>query len=342
MKNGRFSRKIINGVPKKMVTMRDIAEAAKVDRSTVSAVLNGSKRIRVSKEKRELILDLAEKMNYRPNLIARSLVSRTTRTIGVFLNAPGDRFYSEMLLELQKQIIERNYHCYFALWSELTTLKEAYNWAYGQRMDGIITCHDDVSMIPSEIPAVVFGSRQKLKDCIYIDWNDIYRKILNYLVSLGHRKIAFTGDAVSRPNQYIPLMQEAERAGVDDIICVSGGSNYASSINAANKLLDLPVTERPTAVIACNDISALNFINSALRRGIRVPRDISVIGYDNIEDGMYSSPALTTSSPDLVKLVRNLLDVLFRRMETPDSPLFSQPFSSELIIRESCAELNRD
>ena len=318
-----------------MTTMRDIAEAANVSRSAVSAVLNGNCHIRVSKEKRELILDLARKMNYRPNLIARSLVSRSSYTIGIYLCMPTEYFYAELLAAIQEELRQRNYIGSFIFWKSLEDVQYAYDIGQGQRVDGIITCHGDVSMLPPGTPAVIFGTEQESRDCFFPDWPRIYDSYLNHLVSLGHRKIMFVGNEDNRPFQMKALKKLAVKYGVE-IQTVPGGINRQTLIATAKKIAGSPRSSRPTAIITANDMNALDFINAAKNFDLRIPQDISIIGYDNIQDTLYSSPPLTTSGVPVKKLAGDLMDTLFKRMAEPDAPFKKVKLFSELIVRSSC------
>lgn len=324
-----------------MTTMQDIAGKANVSRAAVSAVLNGNSQIRVSSKKREEILAIARQMNYRPNLLARSLVSRNTRTIGIYLCAPTDMFYAEMLTAFQRELKARNYAGHFVFWENLADVQYAYDMGRGQRVDGIITCHGDASMLPAGVPAVIFGTKQSEVDSFFFDWDEIYRRYMAYLTSLGHRKIAFLGDEKTRGYQAVAIKKAGEKSGIS-VMTVPCKSIRRMSLPAANELLSLPLSERPTAVVGCNDVAALTFINAALSRHIRVPEDISVIGFDNIEESLYSAVPLTTAGLDLKKVSEDLFDRLFARMAQPDMPVTATALVPELVERASCMPLYDD
>ena len=142
------------------VTMRDIARVAQVDPSVISAVLNGSKSIRVSAEKRRQVLNLVKKMNYRPNLTARSLITRKSFAIGVLAYSTRGRFYAAMMAELQQQLLTRGYAGIYAFWNDDSEVEKAYDTILTRGVDGIITTHDNPALFPRDIPTVIYGMQQ--------------------------------------------------------------------------------------------------------------------------------------------------------------------------------------
>lgn len=319
-----------------MVTMRDIAAEAQVDRSTVSAVLSGSKTIRVSQKKRDQILAIAKKMNYHPNRIAQSLVSRSSHTIGVLLYSPRDRAYASLLDSFQQELLRRNYSGNFAFWQNENELKNAYDHALAHRVDGIITCHDDASLLPTDIPAIILGSEHQTTDCFYMEWEKIYQSYLHYLTSLGHKKILFLGGDEKTP-RFLALKKAAAATGLPEIEQIPCICFQEYAFEAAVQVLSRSTP--PRAIIAGNDMAALAVINAAHSLGLQVPRDLSVMGYDNIDEGKYSFPALTTSGEDFNNLAKKMLDTLFKRINHPDIPQQKTAIVSDLIIRGSCGKL---
>ena len=318
------------------VTMRDIARVAQVDPSVISAVLNGSKSIRVSAEKRRQVLNLVKKMNYRPNLTARSLITRKSFAIGVLAYSTRDRFYAAMMAELQQQLLSRGYAGIYAFWNDDSEVEKAYDTILTRGVDGIITTHDNPALFPRKIPTVIYGMQQEDYDCVLLDYETAIRNSLGYLLRLGHRKI---GCLVIQPHDprypvFIRAMAEAGLEVRPEWMAECSGF-LADAYQAAMNLLSRP--DKPTALIAKNDMAALAVLNAAARTGISVPAELSVIGFDNIEEGRYSFPAVTTNGGDIRQLVEKLLETLFHRMAHPDAPTQVSLMKVELSVRESCA-----
>ena len=318
------------------VTMRDVARAAQVDPSVVSAVLNGSRSIRVSQAKRERILNLVSEMKYRPNLTARGLITRKTFAIGVLAYSTRDRFYAAMMSELQQRLLVRGYAGIYGFWNQESEVEKAYDTVLSRGVDGIITTHDDPPLRPGEIPTVIYGGVREGYDCILYDFEDATCRTLRYLLDLGHRRIGLLGITPQDP-RYPGFHKFLEEAGMElrpewQIPCPGF---LADAFPAAMELLKLP--DRPSAVIARNDMAALAVLNAASRLGLSVPRDLSIVGFNNIEEVQYCFPAITTNGDDLTQLVEELIETLFHRMAHPDSPPTVRFRKLNLLIRESCA-----
>lgn len=327
---------------KKMtVTMKDIAKAAQVDPSVVSAVLNGSKSIRVSSERRSQIQNLAESMNYRPNLIARSLITKKSFTIGVLFFSTRDRFYASMMAELQDQLLAQGYVGIYAFWNNIPEVKRAYDVVLNRRVDGIITCHNDPALLPTRIPTIIFEMPREGYDSVSIDYESTFCDSVKYLTGLGHRRIGYLGGRHNDPihSAFLYAMKHAGLEVRPEWMAESSGF-MDSSFPAALKLLQSP--GRPTALLTKNDMVALSVINAARRLGMKVPDDLSVLGLDNIEEGAFSTPSLTTNGVNMKALVRKLLDTLFLRIKDPDvSPTVCR-MKTDLIVRESCAAVGHN
>ena len=318
------------------VTMRDVAQAAQVDPSVVSAVLNGSRSIRVSQAKRERILGLVSAMKYRPNLTARSLITRKTFAVGVLAYSTRDRFYAAMMSELQQQLLARGYAGIYGFWNQESEVEQAYDTVLSRGVDGIITAHDNPPPHSDELPTVIYGGIREGYDCILYDYEDAMYRTLRYLLDLGHRKIGLLGMAPQDPRCLLSRRILAEAGvGISPEWLVPCPGFPADAFPAAKQLLQQ--SDRPTAVIAQNDMTALAVLNVSARLGLSVPRDLSVIGFDNIEEGQYSFPAITTNGDDLAKLVEELIETLFHRMCHPGSSPTVKLRKLNLFVRESCA-----
>lgn len=318
------------------VKRQDIARAAQVDPSVVSAVLNGSQSIRVSREKRELVLSLVKKMNYRPNITARSLSIRKSFSIGVLFNNTRDRFYAEMMAELQRDLTRRGYVGIYAFWNGEAEVTQAYDMVLSRKVDGIITCHNDTSLFPDNVPTVIYGMSDPGYDCILMDYLNSLRESLLYLMELGHRRIGYLGADENEPRYqyYRRLLDELDLEFNPEWIG-HGFGFFGDSFDAA--MATLKHRERPTAFICKNDMTAIGGLSAAEHLNIGVPSQLSIISFGNIEETRYTSPPLTTNGYGMDMLVRQLTDMLFGRMENPQLPPRKTLLKMKMIIRRSCA-----
>ena len=281
-------------------------------------------------------IESGQKMNYRPNLTARSLITRKSFAIGVLAYSTRDRFYAAMMAELQQQLLSRGYAGIYAFWNDDSEVEKAYDTILTRGVDGIITTHDNPALFPREIPTVIYGMQQEDYDCVLLDYETAIRNSLGYLLRLGHRKIGCLGIQPHDPRYpvFIRAMAEAGLEVRPEWMAECSGF-LADAYQAAMNLLSRP--DKPTALIAKNDMAALAVLNAAARTGISVPAELSVIGFDNIEEGRYSFPAVTTNGGDIRQLVEKLLETLFHRMAHPDAPTQVSLMKVELSVRESCA-----
>lgn len=240
------------------------------------------------------------------------------------------------MAELQQQLLSRGYAGIYAFWNDDSEVEKAYDTILTRGVDGIITTHDNPALFPREIPTVIYGMQQEDYDCVLLDYETAIRNSLGYLLRLGHRKIGCLGIQPHDPRYpvFIRAMAEAGLEVRPEWMAECSGF-LADAYQAAMNLLSRP--DKPTALIAKNDMAALAVLNAAARTGISVPAELSVIGFDNIEEGRYSFPAVTTNGGDIRQLVEKLLETLFHRMAHPDAPTQVSLMKVELSVRESCA-----
>ena len=241
-----------------------------------------------------------------------------------------------MMAELQQQLLSRGYAGIYAFWNDDSEVEKAYDAILTRGVDGIITTHDNPALFPREIPTVIYGMQQEDYDCVLLDYETAIRNSLGYLLRLGHRKIGCLGIQPHDPRYpvFIRAMAEAGLEVRPEWMAECSGF-LADAYQAAMNLLSRP--DKPTALIAKNDMAALAVLNAAARTGISVPAELSVIGFDNIEEGRYSFPAVTTNGGDIRQLVEKLLETLFHRMAHPDAPTQVSLMKVKLSVRESCA-----
>ncbi len=285
-----------------MVTLRTIADRCGVDVSTVSKVIHG-REIRVASETRLKILAAAKELNYRPNALARSLRLRKSGAIVMAMRDTNGFVYPE-IIDGAQEAAEHHGTCLFLL--KYSSGEKAgpslISLVQEGRVDGILW--DDLpyegfsqELIDAQVPFVCLNGYSGVKgQCITLDDRDGFLRQANYLADLGHKRIGFIG--VEPQSDVSILCREAfrgalERRGIkvqDKHIwhCHFEGDDVA---NIAEALL---APDRPTAIATASLSTAKHLCDALTRRGVRIPEDISLIGYHDGQDAQLNMPSLTT------------------------------------------------
>ncbi len=329
------------------VTIKDIAKVAGVSYATISRALNDHPEINViTKEK---IKEIAQQMGYTPNAVARGLVKKNTEMIALLIPDITNPFYPEVARGVEDYARENGY-CVFLCntnWDEeneqkyLTILKE-------RRVDGIIIAPvstdtiDYVSDSKLDIPVVYIGSRVDCNKSNYVVIDDFKAGYMatEYLMKLGHSNIAFIGghdkstSHIDRINGYKQALKENRLEA--DINSIKGYS-FKKESGYGTFLKMVKNRKVPTAIVAENDIIALGIMEAAEKHGYDVPKDISIIGIDDIEFGSLPKINLTTVAQPKFDIGRKSADILLDLISgSADSKqIILEPF---LIVRGTCGK----
>jgi DNA-binding LacI/PurR family transcriptional regulator len=287
------------------VTIKDIAKQAEVSHSTVSRALRGSPLI--SDGTTERIRQTAMELGYLPSAAARTLKTNHSQALGVIIRSVDDPFFGEILQGVEEVAQASGYSLFMAASQRDHEQEQAIvQVMVERRVEGVIICSTPVSIEQSHqlasfgVPIVVVNnqSAEEYRYSIYHDDVDGSRQVTRHLIELGHRKIAYLGNATSGRSTLDRLagfQQELETAGLSTpaayIHQVPGGGP-AEGLAGQSHFLDLP--ERPTALVCYNDMMAIGVLKGLQQAGIRVPEEISVTGFDNILFSAYTNPPLTT------------------------------------------------
>ncbi|WEO99548.1 LacI family DNA-binding transcriptional regulator [Streptomyces sp. FXJ1.172] len=308
-------------------TIRDVAERAGVSKSLVSLVLRGSEGVRP--EKREAVLAAVEALGYRPNAAARSLSERRTRTVGVLLNDMRNPWFVELLDGLGARLHDSGLHMLMADGHLNRRLGEDLTRTFTElRVDGLIavgTLQDPQALRAAAglVPTVVAGTREPVLPGVDIVANDDEhgaRLATEHLIGLGHRHIAHiagqgaVGDL--RRRSFEATMREHGLAGT--AVVEQGDLTEEGGYRAAVRLLSRP--RRPTAVFAVNDMTCVGALSAAEETGLRVPLDLSLVGYDNTYLSRLRHLWLTTVDNASRDVGRRAAQRLLDRMGEPDRP----------------------
>jgi DNA-binding LacI/PurR family transcriptional regulator len=329
------------------VTMRDVAREAGVSPKTVSNVMNGYPYIR--EQTRTKVLAAIDALGYRMNISARNLKSGRTGIIALAVPELSNPYFAELADAAIEAAGEHGLTVMIETTGadrdrELTALARPR----GHLVDGLLYSPlglgpEDVDQLRTPTPMVLLGERifHGPVDHVMIDNVDGTKAVVRHLLDQGRRKIAVigirpgeaVGTAAIRYGAYADTLAEYGVTVPADL-AVSGGKWHRSS--GADAMEELLATgQKFDAVLALNDTLALGAVRALTAHGIRIPDDVAVAGFDNIDEASYSSPTLTTVDPDRVHIARTAVDLLVQRMAGDDSEHHEIVAPYQLHLRES-------
>ncbi|OAT80165.1 LacI family transcriptional regulator [Bacillus sp. MKU004] len=335
-----------------MVTIYDLAKKTGVSSTTVSKALNNYAD--VSPKTKQKILDAAAEMGYLPNAHAQSLSTKKSWTIGVMFaedNEVGMKhpFFNAIIESFRKYVEREGYDLIFAsrnLRKRDTSYLEHFLY---RAVDGIVVICSDPNdpqvqeMINSHVPIVVIDMTKQNCSVVYSDNIEGGRLAVNYLHSLGHTKIAhISGDpgidaGAQRIKGFKKGMKEAGLPIRKEFVVNGGFFSIEEGKKAMNTLLSLE--DLPTAVFVSGDHMAIGAMEAIKEKGLRIPEDISIIGYDDIDMASYVTPKLTTVRQDTDKIGERAGGMLIKQMDLKKKLKTTDIIPVELIIRESCTSI---
>jgi LacI family transcriptional regulator len=327
------------------MNLEQVAKRAGVSTATVSRVLNKSGVVRSATRTR--VIKAISELNYHPNLHARSLAKGASRTIGMIASNLENPFFFDIFRTLEADAYNHGY--------EVVAAHTGYNSDHlmscvrlmiGRRVAGlaVIVSEMDTGLIrelaESKIPVVFYdvGTAGRGMSNIRVNYRRGIQRVVEYLYNLGHRRLTFAGHHAT-----LGPIGERERAFVETVSGYAPAVEYstvadqdglAGGQQAARQILDSGF--RPTAIICVNDVMAVGVLRELRERGLRVPADISVTGFDNIQLSEFSCPPLTT-----LHIPREHIGHLAFSMLVPDSararPGREIVIEPELVLRDSTA-----
>lgn len=328
------------------VTLKLIAERAGVDVSTVSRALSGSKRVK--SETMEEIQKLAHQLNYRPNELARGLVTQKTSTVGVIVPEVSNSFYSGVLMSIEKELTAGGYSMILGLSHYRTeTEQHCLDLFLSKRVDGLISFstillgQGEYSGLGSTVPAVLVDFKDSAQDVDLVASDNAYgvQLAVDHLVALGHQKIAFVTDDVTTGARLRAFQAHTQRHGLEcSQFVVQVEKKYEEGgYSSIGRLFQ--GGELPTAVFFANDYMALGGLKALEERGFSVPGDVSVIGFDDSTLLDYLVRSITTVRQPKHLLGERAAKLLLRRMEEAgegiSGPRERVIITPELIVRDS-------
>jgi DNA-binding LacI/PurR family transcriptional regulator len=346
---------------KKQTTLSDIAMTVGVAPMTVSRVLNQNGY--VSEDVRNRVLSVVKKMNYRRNGLARSLKRQRTDTIGLVLGDISNPYSTELARAVREAATAKNYNLFICI-SEHSAQEDiaAFESLTSHSVDGLIVATrandsgDEYlkSIVENNVPVVAIGRDFYHEQIDYISADNLHGgfEATQHLIDLGHRRIGFIGATLENEAKLKRLqgyLNALEKHGteIDERLVtgrreartgVPGYSTEKIGYEGMKRLLSLP--NRPTAIFARNDFTAIGAMTAVKEAGLRIPQDVAIIGFDDIPLAVHMSPSLSTVRQPMRLQGQIAAELLLRRIESGvDLAREEKVLNCELIIRESTVSL---
>jgi len=338
--------------PNRPVSLKALAAGLGLAPATVSLVINRAPAARsIPARTKDRIFAEAKRLNYRANFVARSLRHQRTYTVGVVVPEIGEGYGALVLSGIEEHLLQEGYFYFVVSHRHRANLKEEYPRILLERaVEGIIAV-DTPSEHPLPVPVISVSGHRTVEGVtnIVLDHSRAARLALKHLFDLGHCKIAFIrGQSFSSDTE--PRWRAIEEASAELGLPVNPKLTAQLEGDSSSPVLGYEVTkelldagEEFTALFAFNDVSAIGAIRAIRETGRKVPEDISVIGFDDIQSAAFQNPSLTTVRQPLRKMGQIAAETLLQRIANPKKIRYAKTINvePELIIRESTGRLRR-
>lgn len=340
----KSSEKTVVTKIERKVTLKTIADHLGLTPGTVSAALNNSAAARSIREQtKQRIRAAAKELNYRPNFFARTLRIKRTHTIGVIAEEIGDAYGSTVISGIEQYLRQNNFFFLTVIHRHDQKLLQTYSQILLSRgVEGFITVDTSITEEPS-LPTVAVAGHQNLPGVtnIVLDHKRAARLALEHLRGLGHERIAFIqGQTFSSDSavRWAAICEMAEELGIriDPELIIRIDSTDSTPHVGYPFAKQLLSRGRPfTALFAYNDISAIGSIWAIREAGLRVPEDISVVGFDDIPGAAFSNPGLTTVRQPLLRMGQTAARTVIDQIEGRSECVPEIAIEPEFVVRQS-------
>ena len=346
----RFQKNKMSDV-KTLPTMKDVANEANVSIKTVSRVIN--KEPNVSMKTAAKIEKVIQRLDYQPNAFAQSLARSTPKIISLIYDTPSPNYISHIMEGVLSFCYGAGYEVIIhpLKFNEPGFLDRTEHFIKKSRLAGLIITppYSDhkpfIDLIERfNLPKILVSSGLNIakKDLIKTNDEEAAFEMTNFLLSQGHKRIAFIKGHIAhlcvndRFRGYTKAMT-SHGMKIDESLIQNGTNSLSSGVQCAENLLSQ--SERPSAIFASNDEMAAGVINVAYKKGLRIPKDLSIVGFDDSPMTQMITPPLTTIRQPLDLIGRKSAEKLIDRLEGKDYDTISV-INSEIIVRDSVADLN--
>lgn len=325
------------------VSQKDVARQAGVSQATVSRVF--TEETNVSEEKKKHVLTTADELGYRPDAIARGLVRHVTKIIGLVIVRFTNPFYARMIKDFTRQLQERGYSTLLLNVADSKEMEERLPTALEYRVDGVIITSAKLSSRMAEeyartgTPIVLFN-RYTLEgnvNAVCCDNTEGGRLAAQHLLGGNHKRLAYIageeGSSTNRDREQ-GFVEILEKNGHSMDFYEQGDYTYESGYAAGQKILKND--HRPDAIFCANDLIAMGVIDVARHEfNLRIPENLSVVGFDDIPMAAWPCYSLTTVRQPFSSMVNSTIEVLMNAIETPDAEAEMRWIAPQLIQRSS-------
>lgn len=329
-----------------MATMADVARRAGVTKSTVSHVINRTRA--VSPETVAAIERAMDELGYVPNILARSLARATTDTVGLAISSLSNIYFSDIIQAVEKACTRRGLMVFLADTAdnpeqELKLVRALHQ----RRVDGIILapCADPEQrtiryLRENDIPCVLLDRLVSTDfDQVGVENTNAVKQLVDHLAWHGHRRIGMLSNqsglaTTSERIEGYRLGLKANDIAWDDTLLEAGSDDSAANIEAMLRLLDL--SDRPTAIITGNNLSTIGAMHAIRERGLKIPQNIALAGFDDFDWADLFEPRLTLIAQPVAQISETAATMLMERIAHRTRPPRTVRLDPSLILRESC------
>jgi len=331
-------------LPGQAVSLRTLGEYLNLSPATISLVLNNAPGVRsIPQETRDRVIAAAAKFEYRPSFFARSLRKRQSFSVGVLVPDLNDHYVAQVLSGVEEYLAEEGYFYLTACHRRKPDLIEEYPRLLMDRsVEGLIVI-DTVLAHQMNLPVVAVAGHRNIEGVtnVVLDQRRAAELSLRHLYKLGHRRIAFmrggshSSDADDRWDCLMSVAKELKLEVPPELTV------QLKLMTSTPELGFLPVSEllsrgaHFTALVCYNDVAAIGAIRALMDHGLRIPHDVSVVGFDDIEGASYHNPSLTTIRQPLNQIGVVASRILLQRIRGQAAFPDSVPIQPELVVRES-------
>lgn len=331
-----------------MSGLKNVAELAGVSVATVSRVLNGDE---VVKEKTKVkVLEAIKKLNYKPNRVAQRLrtTRKTSKLIGLLIPDIQNPFYVDVIRGIEEYAYAHNAAVIIGNFSQDEKKEKLYlDILRSESVDGFVVAPSNEKdlyvkqLISDGFPVVCIdrGLTEVEVDLVKVDNQQGVFNAIEHLIKLGHKRIGFVAGNPSIPTSqerlegYYQAMKQYNLA-VDPSIVLGEKSDYESGTKLTAQLLDF--LNPPTAIFTGNNLLTLGALEVINRRGLRIPENIAIVGFDDVYWANSLNPPLTAVRQPGFEIGKKAMELLMKRIQSPEADAASVIFKTELMVRKSC------
>lgn len=335
-----------------MATMKEVADYAGVSVATVSRVMNNTGY--VSEDLRERVQRAIGELNYQPSALARSLRRQITQTVGLLIPQLDQPFFSTLAFSIEQTLFAQGYHTLICSAEENADKEDAYiDMLLSRRVDGVIlvpTGHSEQNikhLVEQNVPVVLVDRNLPRLTNINRVMSNNYQgayDAMQHLIQLGHRNIAVisasphSGAMVQRIRGAKQALLDANMPLPSNMLNTASNEQIKDSLYRAGYLMAqemLDSAPQISAIFALTDVMAVGAIHAAAERGKKLPEDLSILGFDNIDLAAYSMPELTTVAQPVAQMGAAASEILMRHMQREENSVESVLLETTLIVRKS-------